>query len=152
MLRHTHVLQFLGANELDDKPFIVMPYLKNGNAHDYVQSHPDCERLRIFQHISLGLVYLHSRRIVHGDLKALNVLIDDSGKAVLCDFGLTRIRADVTSRTEKADGGFVGSRNWMAPELLLGGSLKNPSDIYAFGMTIYEIFVNEIPLGSRQLR
>jgi serine/threonine protein kinase len=67
------------------------------------------------------------------------VLIDDSEKAVLCDFGLTRIRADVTSRTAKADGGFVGSRNWMAPELLLGGSLKKPSDIYAFGMTTYEV-------------
>jgi serine/threonine protein kinase len=67
------------------------------------------------------------------------VLIDDSGKAVLCDFGLTRIRADVTSRTSKVDGGIIGSRNWMAPELLLGGSLKKPSDIYAFGMTIYEV-------------
>ena len=67
------------------------------------------------------------------------MLIDDSGKAVLCDFGLTRIRADVTSRTAKVDGGIVGSRNWMAPELLLGGSPKKASDIYAFGMTIYEV-------------
>jgi serine/threonine protein kinase len=115
MLRHTHVLrnmfvmfsgsnqlltctisfprhsEFLGANELDDKPFIVMPYLKNGNARDYVQSHPDCDRLRIvwlslslccpylmshvkFHHISLGLVYLHSRKIVHGDLKAVSII------------------------------------------------------------------------------
>jgi len=40
-------IEFLGANELDDRPFIVMPYLKNGNARDYIQSHPDCERLRI---------------------------------------------------------------------------------------------------------
>ena len=70
----------------------------------------------------------------------LNILIDDSGKAVLCDFGLSRIKADATSRTTRTDvGGIVGSRNWMAPELLLGGSLKKPSDIYAFGMTIYEV-------------
>jgi serine/threonine protein kinase len=60
---------------------------------------------------------------------------------VLCDFGLSRIKADVTSRTVvKSDGGAIaGSRNWMAPELLLVGSLKKPCDIYAFGMTIYEV-------------
>jgi serine/threonine protein kinase len=68
------------------------------------------------------------------------VLIDSSGKAVLCDFGLSRIKADATSAETNPDGAsIVGSRNWMAPELLLGGSLKKPCDIYAFGMTMYEV-------------
>ena len=111
-MRHTHVLrdiisnlratdclrapiylEFLGANELDDKPFIVMPYLKNGNARDYVDGHPGCNRLLIvmilhsasafdlcltrelqLHHVALGLVYLHSQRIMHGDLKAVNIM------------------------------------------------------------------------------
>jgi serine/threonine protein kinase len=73
------------------------------------------------------------------------VLIDDSHKAVLCDFGLTRIKADATSRTARADGvGIMGSRNWMAPEQLLGKSVKLPCDIYAFGMTIYEVSIGFI--------
>ena|SRR5882762_2914868 len=73
-------------------------------------------------------------------MSQLNVLIDDGGKAVLCDFGLSRVKADVTSRTVKGDGeSIVGSRCWMAPERLLGGSLKKPCDIYAFGMTLYEV-------------
>jgi serine/threonine protein kinase len=70
------------------------------------------------------------------------VLIDDAENAVLCDFGLSFIRADVTSRAVKAISkgqGPVGSRNWMAPERLRGESPKKPSDIYAFGMTIYEV-------------
>ncbi|KIM73019.1 hypothetical protein PILCRDRAFT_81455, partial [Piloderma croceum F 1598] len=78
----------------------------------------------------------------------LNILIDDSTKAVLCDFGLSRIKADATSRTVRTSGvTIVGSRYWMAPEQLLGGSPRKPCDIYAFGLTVYEIFANEIPLG-----
>jgi serine/threonine protein kinase len=108
-------------------------------------------------HVSLGLIYLHSKKIIHGDLKAvstivflsifinldekniqLNVLIDDAGKAVLCDFGLTRIKADAISQRVHP-GSIMGSHNWMAPEQLLGGSPKTSWDIYAFGMTLYEV-------------
>jgi serine/threonine protein kinase len=70
----------------------------------------------------------------------LNVLIDDSAKAVISDFGLSRVKADVTSRTARSNGGdIVGSRHWMAPERLLGHSLRKACDIYAFGMTLYEV-------------
>ena len=75
------------------------------------------------------------------DTLQLNVLIDSSRKAVLCDFGLSRMKADITSSTvvQSDPGRPVGSRNWMAPELLLGQSLKKPCDIYAFAMTLYEV-------------
>ncbi|KAF7982534.1 hypothetical protein HWV62_28160 [Athelia sp. TMB] len=84
-------IKFLGANVLDDKPFIVVPYLANGNARDYLIIHPECNRLQLVHGISLGLVHLHSQQIVHGDLKAVNVLVDHGEMAVLCDFGLSRI-------------------------------------------------------------
>lgn len=62
----------------------------------------------------------------------------------MCDFGLTRIKADITSRTMGLNAeGILGSRNWMAPERLLGGSLKMPCDIYAFGMTLYEVSASQ---------
>src|SRR6267154_1765825 len=77
----------------------------------------------------------------------VNVLIDDSTKAVLCDFGLSRVKADTASRTVRANGGsinVVGSRNWMSPEQLTRGQPKKPWDIYAFGMTLFE--VGRVPL------
>ena len=94
-------------------------------------------------------------------MSQLNVLIDHGLQAVLCDFGLARVKADVTSRTARPDGGgVVGSRNWMAPERLLGGSLRKPCDIYAFGMTLHEVsadcivpkFAGLIQLNSRSLQ
>jgi len=82
--------EFLGANVLDKKQFIVMPYLTKGNVRDYFLEHPNGDRLHIISfsqvhvfclilpaqlhNISLGLVHLHSRKIVHGDLKAVRRL------------------------------------------------------------------------------
>ena len=80
------------------------------------------------------------------------MLIDDGRNAVLCDFGLSRIKADATSRMARPEGGgVVGSRNWMAPELLVGGSLKKPCDIYAFGMTLHEVCLLPITLEMLKL-
>ncbi|KAJ7788428.1 kinase-like domain-containing protein [Mycena olivaceomarginata] len=147
-LRHPNIVQFLGANTLDDKPFIVMPFVPY-NAKDFLQERPTFNPLFILRDISLGLEYLHSRKISHGDLKGINVLVDNSERALLCDFGLARLKADTTARTRAVDALQIqGSRNWMAPELLNGSRHRPPSDVYAFSMTLYELYTNEIPLFS----
>ncbi|KAJ7228105.1 kinase-like domain-containing protein, partial [Mycena rebaudengoi] len=138
-LRHPNVLQFFGANTLDDTPFLVMPYIPH-NAREFLQQRPTFDPVYILLDISHGLQYLHSHKICHGDIKGVNILVEDSGKALLCDFGLSRVKSDVTSRTAKMGPTVgTGSRNWMAPELLAGSAAKTPTDIYAFGMTIYEV-------------
>ena len=105
------------------------------------------------------MMYLHPQNIVHGDLKAVllvsshvvlylshfenfhqNVLVDDSGKALLCDFGLARFKANITTRTMETDAvAMAGSRHWMTPERLRGRALRKPCDIYSFGITSYEV-------------
>ncbi|KAJ6518087.1 kinase-like protein, partial [Mycena vitilis] len=146
-LRHPNIIQFLGANTLDDTPFLVMPYMPY-NARQFLRERPDFDPIHVLCDISSGLQYLHSRRICHGDIKGINILVDDSGRAVLCDFGLARIKSEITNSSIQMGHVVAGSRNWMAPELLVGSSPKMPSDIYAFGMTIYELYTDEIPLSS----
>ncbi|KAH8829007.1 kinase-like domain-containing protein [Flagelloscypha sp. PMI_526] len=156
-LRHPNLLQFLGANVLDDPPFIVMPYMQHGNAMDYLQSHPDINRTRILLQASRGLIYLHSQGIIHGDIKATNILMDDGLNAVLADFGLSRLKAEVASKVSSAvqfgNSPVVlpGGLYWMAPERIEGGPLQFASDVYSFGMTIYEVITCEIPLSSYPL-
>jgi serine/threonine protein kinase len=82
------------------------------------------------------MAYLHSKNVIHGDLKGTNVFIDDSGKACIADFGLGRIKANATSRTVTK--GPVGTLRFMAPEQMEGNSIK-ASDMYSFAMTMYEV-------------
>ncbi|KAJ7108319.1 kinase-like domain-containing protein [Mycena epipterygia] len=147
-LRHPNIVQFLGANTLDEWPFVVMSYIPH-TARQFLRKRPDFNPAYLLLDISLGLEYLHSRQICHGDLKGVNVLVDDSRKALLCDFGLARVKADVNSRTAQlGDAVIIGSRNWMAPELLAGSPPMTRSDIYAFGMTAYELYTDEDPFST----
>lgn len=89
--------------------------------------------------IASGLAYLHSRNVIHGDLKAANILLDDALNPKICDFGMAKVlhtEYELTSAALK--GG--GSWRWMSPELIEEESKKTTeSDIYAFGMTIAEV-------------
>ncbi|KAJ7705640.1 hypothetical protein B0H16DRAFT_1439476 [Mycena metata] len=147
-LRHPNIIMFLGANTLDDSPFVVMPYIPF-NARQFLVQHPAFNPVYILRDTSLALQYLHSRKICHGDLKGVNILVERSGRALLCDFGLSRMKADATSRTaHTGNTRIAGSRNWMAPELLAGSLPKIPSDVYAFGMTLFELYTDELPLAN----
>ncbi|KAJ6536274.1 kinase-like domain-containing protein [Mycena capillaripes] len=117
-------IDFLGANTLDDKPFIVMPYVPH-NAREFLRLRPSFDPLHI-----------------------INVLVENSGKTLLCDFGLARLKADAATRTfvHVDVPQIVGSRNWMAPEILKGSPYRVTSDVYAFGMTLYELYTDETPL------
>lgn len=88
--------------------------------------------------IAEGLAYLHQCGIIHGDLKGNNVLICRGEHVQLCDFGLAK---HVTSRTSTSLRG-VGSIPWQSPELLQDACKRTfQSDVYAFGITIYEVHV-----------
>jgi len=131
-------------------PALVSPYYHNGNALDYMQRCPSVDRLKMIVDIATGLVYLHSQGVIHGDLKAVNILIDDDGSAVITDFGLSRILSERGFTTEDIG----GSVRWMAPELLIPPKCADgseelavtfASDVWAFAMTVIEVYTGRVP-------
>ncbi|KZT57396.1 kinase-like protein, partial [Calocera cornea HHB12733] len=154
-LNHTNVLPFLGITShrsLAVKHLLVSPWQSSGNVIKYLQTHEDADRSKIIRGVADGLKYLHSTGVVHGDLKGANILMASDGHPVLSDFGLSAIESR-NSQTQSTTQTFAGTQRWMAPERLnpehyglSGRTSRTPaSDMYSFGMTIYEIYSGRQP-------
>ncbi|KAG7098230.1 hypothetical protein E1B28_000197 [Marasmius oreades] len=158
---HPNILPFFGMYDWDGAPgklCLVSPWMEGGNLAHYLNPRPP-KMKPVVDHITLvtlaydvasGLEYLHDRKIVHGDLKGVNILIRTLKplRACIGDFGLSRVSDDhAISLSTTSQSRVEGTLRWLAPELLLDPScrLSKESDIYAYGCVCYEIFAREVP-------
>jgi len=159
-LNHKNILPFIGVCCFGNTQSLVSVLCQSGDAVKYFQSHPGGDRLKAVCGAARGLLYLHSlspTAVIHGDLKASNVLIDDSGEARLCDFGRTKLVGHRGFTTI-----FAGAMAYLAPELLeVAGpvdehddtpepkgfvpELSKETDVYGFSMVALEILSGYAP-------
>ncbi|KAF7326855.1 Kinase-like protein [Mycena venus] len=151
-LHHPHILPFLGIDR-DSFPSslcMVSPWMDHGTVINYLDTHGNANLDKLLYEIAQGLQYLHSRNIVHGDLRGANILIKEDWSACLADFGLS-IFSDATSTMSTNRG---GSLYWMAPELLDPDLFKfkfartTATDVYAFGCVCLELYTGRPPFAS----
>ncbi|KAJ3242654.1 hypothetical protein HDU78_001323 [Chytriomyces hyalinus] len=159
-LRHPNILPLLGACATADRPFMVSPFMKRGHSLQYLDWCSDrfgnecieSRGVKLLYEVSLGMQYLHSRGVVHGDLKAVNVLVDEYGNANVADFGFASLKQFSSTRmttSAKGAANFGGTLRWMSPERLQGERLTPPVDVYAFAMTCYELLTGgDVPLSD----
>ncbi|CAE7073902.1 unnamed protein product [Rhizoctonia solani] len=144
---HPHIHQLQGVILFKEQYLgMVSEWMDNGNLHDYLLKHPRANRYQLCIHVTSGLEYMHGRNTVHGDLKALNVLVSSEGIARLSDFDFS-IMSDASSLVFTASSNNrMGSIRWVAPEMI-SGTLKRTTrtDVYALGMTMLEIFTGDVP-------
>ncbi|KAG6896645.1 hypothetical protein C0992_006943, partial [Termitomyces sp. T32_za158] len=151
-LSHPNILPFYGACLESTKPFIVSVFCSAGNALKYLRKKPYISRTQLLHDVATGMVYLHEQGIIHADLKASNILISDTGEALIADFGLSQIQDQVSSSmhiTRTSTDRVGGTVRWMAPELLMGKTLNKPADIYSFALLAWEFFTDgAVPFKS----
>ncbi|KAK1231731.1 hypothetical protein PQX77_005140 [Marasmius sp. AFHP31] len=148
-MEHPNLLPFLGIYQLEDAQelCLVSPWMEKGNLVEFLKAtdREDIDHHTLVYDVASGLAYLHSKKLVHGDLKGVNILVTRSLRACIADFGLSRI-ADTqglgvtTSNTRSA-----GTMRWQAPELLYSQPPSMESDVYSFACVCYEIFTGLRP-------
>ncbi|TMW69739.1 hypothetical protein Poli38472_001895 [Pythium oligandrum] len=151
-LRHPNVVQFLGANDKAKPYFIVSSYAAKGDLSTFLLTEKRNGRdvmWRKLYEAAAGLSHLHTRGIVHGDLKGDNILVNENGTAMLADFGLSFSESGSSSVvTEKKD--TLGAMAWRAPEFA-NMTVERPtrkSDVFSLGMCIIEVMTGEKPWGK----
>ncbi|KAJ7678058.1 kinase-like domain-containing protein [Mycena polygramma] len=147
-LCHPNVLPFFGVYYLENRLCLISPWMENGNMMEFLTNeNPDHEdRLSLILDVALGLQYLHEQNVVHGDLKAINILVTPSRRACIADFGLSSIANAMTLQfTHSTVYARGGTARYQSPELLRGESQNFGSDVYAFACVCYEILTGKVP-------
>lgn len=151
-LKHPNIVQYLGSNTEGTHLNIFLEYVPGGSvAKMLVNYGPLGESLiaNFVRQILTGLAYLHSKDIIHRDIKGANILIDHKGAVKISDFGISkRVEAASLNTTANKKGQRVslqGSVFWMAPEVVKQTAYTRKADIWSLGCLIVEMLSGEHP-------
>jgi len=159
-LNHPNICTIHEINNADGRTFIAMEYVEGATLRERIQARPMeiGETLDIGIQIADALDEARKRNIVHRDIKSTNILLTSRNQAKVLDFGLAKAfdakaGAEGATATELTQpGGVVGTVSYMSPEQALGKPLDHRSDIFSFGVVLYEMVTGRLPFaeGSSQ--
>lgn len=143
-LDHPNVVTIYEVGEFNGRPFFAMQFIAGNQLSDHIAAEKltISEIIQIAIQIAEGLQAAHKKGIVHRDLKPSNILIDNEGRARVADFGLARTQGD-TKLTET--GSTIGTYAYMSPEQASGKAVDQRSDIFSYGVVLYEIITSKRP-------
>ncbi|KAG5556653.1 hypothetical protein RHGRI_007058 [Rhododendron griersonianum] len=151
-LRHPNIVLLMGAVTQPPNLSIVTEYLSRGSLYRLLHKPGAREvldekrRLSMAYDVAKGMNYLHNRNppIVHRDLKSPNLLVDRKYTVKVCDFGLSRLKANTFLSSKSA----AGTPEWMAPEVLRDEQSNEKSDVYSFGVILWELATLQQPWST----
>ncbi|HLB64470.1 MAG TPA: protein kinase [Anaerolineales bacterium] len=146
-LQHPHILPVYDYGQNSGRPFIVMAFVRGGSLDDRIRQGPMSlsEVLPIVGQVADALDFAHAKGVVHRDFKPSNVLLDENGNAYLSDFGLAKVSDAALQLTGSA---LLGTPDYMAPDLASSEPLSPSVDIYALGITLYQMLTGHVPFTA----
>jgi formylglycine-generating enzyme required for sulfatase activity/dienelactone hydrolase len=148
-LDHPNVATVYEVGEWNGQLFIAMPYYDGETLRQAIERGPLTanEAARIAGQIAAGLAAAHRAGIVHRDLKPANVMLTRDRQVKIVDFGLAKVFSETQATSTRMTGAgmTVGTVAYMAPEQVMGGDVDARADVWAFGVTLYEMLTGRLP-------
>ena len=146
-LNHPNITTIYSIEELDNEAFIVMEFIEGMELKDKIAAGPIKlnEALDIALNIAEGLGAAHTKGIIHRDIKSSNIMITSGGKIKIMDFGLAKVKG---SGLTTVVGTTMGTAAYMSPEQASGEKVDQRTDIWSFGVILYELLTGELPFKA----
>ena len=143
-LNHPGICTIYGVEQHDSSIILAMEYVDGGTLRDFIAARKSSVDNTIHLAIQIGeaLTEAHSKGIVHRDIKSDNIMLTSKGHAKVMDFGLAKLKGALKlTRTSST----VGTLAYMAPEQIQGGEVDIRSDLFAFGVLLFEMLTGNLP-------
>ncbi|MFI5253611.1 MAG: protein kinase [Bacteroidota bacterium] len=148
-LNHPAVETIFDVDEVDGRRFLVLEYIPGGTVKSKLKrlrsedkQFSIAEVVEYGVQIADGLAHAHRNQIIHRDVKTENMMLTADGKIKITDFGLAKLRGNVHITKS---GSTVGTAAYMSPEQIRGEEIDNRSDIFSFGIVLYELLTSHLP-------
>jgi len=149
---HSNLLKPSYFDEVDNMPFLIMPYIQNGSTNKMIGKMDEDTAWRFFHDVASGLAYLHTHNppIIHQDIKPDNIMIGENETFLITDFGISMQARHTLQRSVRSSTtlDFGGTIPYMGPERF--GKMPAPvksSDVWALGATVFELMEGYAPFG-----
>ena len=145
-LNHPNVCSIIDIQEYDGTMFLVMEFVDGQTLREKRGTISFKQAIDIGIQVADGLAAAHEKGIVHRDIKSENIMIRKDGIAQIMDFGLAKLRS-ASSKINRLtkEGSTVGTAGYMSPEQVQGQDVDHRSDIFSYGVVLYELFTGQLP-------
>ncbi|KAK6131342.1 hypothetical protein DH2020_034910 [Rehmannia glutinosa] len=146
-VQHKNVVQFIGACTRPPLLCIVTEFMSGGSVYDFLHKQKGVFKLpailKVAVDVSKGMSYLHQNNIIHRDLKAANLLMDENEVVKIADFGVARVQLQSGVMTAE-----TGTYRWMAPEVIEHKPYNHKADVFSFGIVLWELLTGKVPYAN----
>jgi serine/threonine protein kinase len=163
-LNHPNICTIYEAGELEGQPYIVMELLDGQTLQQYLANAVPsiAHMLDIATQVAGGLAAAHAKGITHRDIKPANIFVAHDGRIKVLDFGLAKLRSGIAGQSHHeadtltflpgeqltGDGTLVGTVAYMSPEQARGEALDTRTDLFSFGVVLYEMSTGRLPFAG----
>lgn len=151
-LRHPGVAEYLGFYEYHGRPCILMEYVDGLTIASMLERRgalPPQEAFRIAQAIAAVVAHFHEHGVLHRDIKTNNIKICSDGRVKVLDFGIARLQS---TRNLTSTGVVIGTPGMLAPEQVIGHTVTPATDVWQFGVMVYEMLSGRLPFRADNTR